>query len=159
MSEIIKTMGTTLTKTKSGAETTDWKIGSLTSISEVGAEASEIDVTTLDSPDQAKEYLSGEKDAGDIEIEGFLKNNSDESTIPRLMSLMQNGTVESWTVTYPSGAKWEFRAFVKSVRSSDTTTDGQRGFSASFRVSGLPKFTVGSTSSEDIINKKGANQG
>ena len=43
-----KSLGTTLTKTKSGSETEDLVIGGLTSIGEVGVESDEIDVTTLD---------------------------------------------------------------------------------------------------------------
>ena len=40
-----RTMGTTLTKTKSGSETEDLKIANLTSIGEIGVESEEIDST------------------------------------------------------------------------------------------------------------------
>ena len=50
-----RTMGTTLTKTKSGNEQEDLKLANLTSIGEIGVESEEIDATDLDSPNNYKE--------------------------------------------------------------------------------------------------------
>lgn len=137
----VRAMGTSLTKTKSGSETSDWKVGSLTSIGEIGAEIGEIDITTLDSPNGAKEFMAGDIDAGECAISGYIKKADDEQTVVKMMSLIQASATEKWTVEFPSGAKWEFDAFVKSFKTTEETTDGLIGFSGSLRLSGLPVYT------------------
>lgn len=137
----IRAMGTSLKKIKSGSEVSDWTVGSLTSIGEIGVEISEIDITTLDSPNGAKEYMAGDMDAGDVAIAGTIKKKDDEQTVSKMMALISAGTTESWEVVFPSGAKWEFTAFVKGFKTTEETTDGLIGFSGTLRVSGLPVYT------------------
>ena len=144
MSSKVRAITTSLTKKKSGSETVDWTVGSLTSIGEIGVEITEIDVTTLDSPDGAKEYIPGDIEAGDLAIAGYIKKADDEATVTKMMALISAGTVEDWEVTFPSGAKWEFDAFVKAFHTAEATPDGLVGFSGTLRVSGLPVFTAGS---------------
>ena len=146
MSNIIRAMGTSLTKKANTGESTDWVIGSLTSIGEIGVEIGEIEITTLDSPDGAKEFMSGDIDAGECAIAGYIKKTSDEATVTRMMALIQSGSTEKWVVTFPSGAKWEFDAFVKSFKTTEETTDGLIGFSSGLRISGLPTYTPSSAS-------------
>ena len=135
-------MGTSLTKVKSGSEAANWVVAHLTSIGEIGAEREEIDVTTLDSPNGAKEYEAGGLSAGDCAIEGMMKASSDDETIAKMTALLASGDVESWIVTYPSGAKWEFDAYVKAFNCAEAAVDGQLRFNATLRVSGLPTFTA-----------------
>ncbi|MCL2631517.1 MAG: phage tail tube protein [Coriobacteriia bacterium] len=137
----VKAMGTSLTKKMNGTETTDWVVGSLTSIGEIGIEISEEDITTLDSPDQAKEYLPGDIDAGELSITGIIKKADDEQTVVKMTTLIKNSAVEEWTVKFPSGAKWDFKAFVKSFKTDEASTDGMVGFSGTLRISGLPVYT------------------
>ena len=130
-----RTMGTTLTKGKSGDETADLKIANLTSIGEIGVESEEIDTTDMDSPDDYKESIAGLKDAGEVPIAGNIK---DESNVEKMLALAESRSVEKWTVTYPSGAKWVFNAYVKSFKDGEKTTDGLATFTATLRVSGKP---------------------
>lgn len=146
MENIIKAIGTSLTKKKSGSETTDWKIGSLTSIGEIGIEISEIDVTTLDSPDGAKEFMPGDMDAGECAIAGYIKKVDDEQTVSKMMALIKANSLEEWEVKFPSTATWEFSAFVKSFKTTEETPDGLIGFNASLRISGLPVYTPSTSS-------------
>lgn len=133
-----RTMGTTLTKGKSGSETEDLKIANLTSIGEIGVESEEIDTTDLDSPNNYKEFIAGSKDAGEVSLAGNIK---DESNVEKMLALAESQSVEEWTVTYPSGAKWEFKAFVKSFKDGEKTTDGLATFTATLRISGKPSYT------------------
>lgn len=133
-----RTMGTTLTKGKSGDELEDLKIANLTSIGEIGVESEEIDATDLDSPDNYKEFIAGSKDAGEVSIAGNIK---DESNVEKMLALAESQSIEAWTVTYPSGAKWVFNAFVKSFKDGEKTTDGLATFTASLRISGKPVYT------------------
>lgn len=133
-----RTMGTTLTKGKSGDELEDLKIANLTSIGEIGVESEEIDATDLDSPDNYKEFIAGSKDAGEVAIAGNIK---DESNVEKMLALAESQSIEKWTVTYSSGAKWVFNAFVKSFKDGEKTTDGLATFTASLRISGKPVYT------------------
>ena len=133
-----RTMGTTLTKVKSGDESTDLRIANLTSIGEIGVESEEIDTTDLDSPNNYKEFIAGSKDAGEVSLAGNIK---DESNVEKMLALAESQTVETWNVEYPSGAKWEFSAFVKSFKDGEKTTDGLATFTATLRISGKPVYT------------------
>lgn len=133
-----RTMGTTLTKTKSGSETEDLRIANLTSIGEIGVESEEIDTTDLDSPNNYKEFIAGSKDAGEVSLAGNIK---DESNVEKMLALAESQSVEKWTVAYPSGAKWVFNAFVKSFKDGEKTTDGLATFTATLRISGKPVYT------------------
>ena len=132
---------TSLKKVKSGSEATDWTIGHLTSIGEIGIESEEIDVTDLDSTEDFKEYIAGTKDAGEVALAG---NTRDESVITKMYALANSRAIESWIVTYPSGATWEFTAFVKSFKDTEKTPDGIISWTASLRISGKPVFTAAS---------------
>ena len=133
-----RTMGTTLTKTQSGDETTDLRIANLTSIGEIGVESEEIDATDLDSPNNYKEFIAGSKDAGEVSLAGNIK---DESNVEKMLALAESQTIEEWVVAYPSGAKWTFKGFVKSFKDGEKTPDGLATFSATIRVSGKPTYT------------------
>ena len=90
-----RTMGTTLTKKKSGDESGDLKIANLTSIGEIGVESEEIDATDLDSPNNYKEFIAGSKDAGEVSLAGNIK---DESNVEKMLALAESQTIEEWTV-------------------------------------------------------------
>lgn len=138
-----KSFGATLTKVKSGSEPTDTLIAGLTSIGAVGGESEEIDVTTLDSPDGYKEFIAGLKDSGSVPVEGFIK---DESNVSALKALFEAQVLESWIVTFVSGSKWTFTAFVKSFKEAETKVDGARGFTAELRISGASEFVAAGAS-------------
>ena len=136
-----RAIGTKLTKKKSGTETTDWEVGSLTSIGEVKITIGEEDITTLDSPNRAKEYMPGDIEAGEVSIAGITKKANDEITITKMAALIAGSAVEHWTIEFPSGAKWEFDAFVKEFGTDEASVDGMVSFSGSLRISGLPVYT------------------
>lgn len=138
-----RTMGTTLKKKKSGSELDDTIIANLTSIGEIGVESEEIDATDLDSPNNYKEFIAGSKDAGEVSIAGNIK---DESNVEKMLALAESQSLEDWVVTYPSGATWEFTAFVKSFKDGEKTVDGLATFTAGLRISGKPTYTPASAS-------------
>lgn len=135
MANVVRAMSTKLTL----KDTTDLVIGSLTSIGEITIEAEEIDTTTLDS--EGAEYIQGNVSANEVAISGYVKTNSDEAQIETMLDLVASGDVKSWEVEFPSGAKWEFDAFVKSFGTQEASVDGLVGFSGSLRISGLPEYT------------------
>lgn len=143
MANNVRAMGTSLTL-KGETTQQDKVIASLTSIGEITVEAEEIDVTTLDS--SGAEYIQGNVTAGEIAISGYVKTQADETTVADMLDLVASGDIKAWVVTFPSGAKFEFNAFVKSFGTTEESVDGLIGFSGSLRVTGLPTYTESTTS-------------
>jgi len=133
-----KTLGTTLTKTKSGSESVDLLIANLISIGEIGIESDEVDVTTLDSTGGYKQYIAGFKDAGEVPLEGIIKS---EDAMDSMIDLAESQSVEEWTIETLSGSTWVFDGFVKSFKEGEATVEGVRTFTGSIRISGKPVYT------------------
>lgn len=133
-----RTIGTLLTKKKSGVEVDDLRVAHLTSIGEIGLESEEIDVTDHDSEDDFKEFIAGTKDAGEVSMAGNLFVDTD---FEKLLALANSRSIEEWEVTYPSGSTWAFKAFVKSLKDGEKGVDGVGTFTGTLRVSGKPTFT------------------
>jgi predicted secreted protein len=146
-----RAIGSTLTlKGINGAS--DVTIAHLTSIGEIGLENEEIDVTDLDSPDDFKEYIAGSRDAGEVSLSG---NLVEDSVISTIYNLADTREIVPWEVTYPTGAKWGFNAFVKSFKDGEKTPDGLLTFSSGLRVSGKPTFTMSNNSSSNNASQGG----
>ena len=132
-----RTMGTTLVLTKSGSEAENHTFKHLQSIGEQGTEAEEIDVTTLDSPNGAKEYIQGAKDPGTVEVTA---NNCGDGEVTKLQALFASGEVREWTETYPNGASLTFDAYVSQLTFGEATTDGLCTATFALRLTGEPTY-------------------
>ena len=131
------TMGTTLTVTKAGDETEDLTIKSLTSIGELTGDRDETDVTTLDSPDGAKEYRPGAVDWGSQDVAG---NVTDATQMAKLRAIFDAQDIREWTIRTPAGNVERFNAFIKTFKYGEKTVDGLDTFGMTLRVSGSVKF-------------------
>ncbi len=136
-----RTMGTTLTMKKAGDEAADTVIAHLTSIGEVNGEREEIDVTTLDSPNGAKEFISGVVDFGSFDIAGNVIDGVQVSALYDVFNGQQNRNFEIQT---PSGTKLALNGYFSSFGFGEKTTDGLDTFKATIRVSGAPVYTSAS---------------
>jgi len=121
-----KSMGTTL-------EVGATAIAGLTSIGAFGVSSTEIDITSLDSPDGYKEFLLSLKDSGEVPIKGFVK---DDTNMDELFAIAEAQTLEDCVVTFLSGVNYTFEAYVKEFKEAETTVEGARGFEGSLRISG-----------------------
>lgn len=133
-----RTMGTSLTMTKAGSEPSDLVIAHIQSIGEQSTETDEIDVTTLDSPNGAKEFIQGAKDPGSIEV---VANNCGDGQVEALQAVFDSGQVRSWTETYPTGATLAYEAYISAFTFGEATTDGLMTASFTLRLSGEPVYT------------------
>ena len=134
-----RTMSTTLTKTMSGSETEDLVLAHLQSIGEQTTEAEEIDVTTLDSPNGAKEFIQGAKDSGSVEV---VANNVFDGQVATLQSIFNAGTVEEWTEGYPEAAgTLTYSAYMSAFTFGEATTDGLATVSFTLRLTGAPTYS------------------
>jgi hypothetical protein len=131
-------MGSTLTMKKAGSETTDTVLANLTSIGEVTGERGEIDVTTLDSPNGAKEFISGAVDFGSFDIGG---NIVDGVQVAQLYSVFNGLQTRDWEIETLAGNKLAVSGFLQNFGWGEKTTDGLDTFTATVRISGQPVFT------------------
>ncbi len=136
-----RTMGTTLTMKQAGDEVADTVIAHLTSIGEVNGEREEIDVTTLDSPNGAKEFISGVVDFGSFDIAGNIIDGVQVSALYDVFNGQQNRDFE---IVTPSGTKLELNGYFSAFGFGEKTTDGLDTFKATIRVSGAPQYTAAS---------------
>ena len=139
----VQTMATSLTLIKAGSETTDTVLEHLTSIGEQSTEAEEIDVTTLDSPNGAKEYIQGAKDPGTVEVTA---NNCFDGQVAIIKSLFDSGVVRNWKETYPTTASGTtgmltYSGYVSAFTYGEATTDGLATITFTIRLSGQPTYT------------------
>lgn len=128
-----KSIGTTLKNVDDNVLISD-----LSSIGEFGVESDEIDVTSLDSPDNYKEFIAGAKDSGEVPFSGFIKSEANHEDMLELADAQTN---KLWEVAFPQGAKAWFTAFVKSYKEGESTPDGVRTFSGALRISGKVTYS------------------
>lgn len=133
-----RAVGTTFSFTKTGSAGAETVIGNLTNIGEVGADADELDVTTLDSDGGYREFLQGFKDGGEVALSGYYV---EEKNHDKFIEFFDSGELLTGNITFPSGAKMVFPCFVKSYKVGPAEVDGAVGFSGSVRVAGKPVFT------------------
>ena len=134
-----RTMGTSLKMTKAGSELEDLELANLQSIGEQSSEAEEIDVTTLDSPGGAKEFIQGAKDPGSIEV---VANNVFDGQVETLQAVFNSGDVRSWTESYPNAAATlAYDAYMSSFSFGEATTDGLATVSFTLRLTGAPTYS------------------
>lgn len=115
-------------------------IGSLTSIGSPHLTQAVIEVTTHDSPDGYREYIGGLKDAGEVAITG--NHDGDDVGQQALPAALGAGTVDDYTITFPDGEKWAFKALVTDYQMGAAASDNNPiTFSATLKITGKPTFT------------------
>lgn len=148
----IKAIGSKLYVNDGTAESPSWtQIANLTTIGGVGLESDEVDVTTLDSADDFKEYIGGAKDGGTVDLEG---NIVTDAGLTALYALANSRAVKQFKIEYPkkpsegTAAFWTVTGYVNSCKDGEKTVDGLLTFTSGIRVSGAPTFTPGVAESE-----------
>lgn len=143
----IKAIGSKLYVNEGTTSSPTWtQIANLTTIGEIGLESDEIDVTTLDSADDFKEYIGGAKDGGTIDLEG---NVVTDAGLTAMYTLANSRDVKEFKIEYPAktgettAAYWTVTGYVSSCKDGEKTVDGLLTFSSGIRVSGAPTFTPG----------------
>lgn len=114
-------------------------IGSIKTIGEVKSTADEIDVTTLDSTGGYKEFLQGFKDGGEVQLDGYFDGAAGQVA---LKTAYDAGTSATAEITWPSGGKLGFTAWVKSISYGNADVQGAVEFHASLRVTGGVTYTA-----------------
>lgn len=143
----IKAIGSKLYVNNGSTSQPSWTaIANLTTIGGIGLESDEVDVTTLDSADDFKEYIGGAKDGGTVDLEG---NIVTDAGLTSLYALANSRAIKEFKIEYPTKAEettaafWTFSGYVSSCKDGEKTVDGLLTFTSGIRVSGAPTFTPG----------------
>ena len=135
----IQAMATSLKMVKTQDEQADLVIAHITSIGEQAAEAEEIDVTTLDSPNRSKEFIQGAKDPGSVEVS---VNNMFDGQVAKLRSLFASGETRTWIETYPDDAgTLTYTGYISALTFGEATPDGLLSVNFTIRLTGDPVYT------------------
>lgn len=133
----IKAQGTTVHISAENADTTPIgsatfiKIGEVSTVGEPSGEAADIETTNLES--EAKEFLTGLPDNGNIGIGGFFV--ADDAGQEELIEA-QDAQERRWLrINWSNGSIWSIKVLVKKYAIS-AAVDGAVPFSGSFRTSG-----------------------
>ncbi len=134
----MKSLGTKLNIGK----TTPVTVAKLTSIGGIELSKDTMDVTTLDSADNYREFESGFKDGGEVSIEGLLNLEATKGQ-KELYDLFESDEVQDFAIVFPVAlnASWEFKGIVTAFSTSVSLED-PLAFAASIKVSGKPTLTI-----------------
>lgn len=129
------------TKLKIGDAASAKPIGFLTSISSPSMSQETIDVTTLDSDGEYREFIGGFKDGGEVSASGFF--NPDDPGQAAVYDALENSTTEDFTIEFPAemGAKWIFKGVVTAYQTSAELEDAI-SFEITIKVSGKPVLEI-----------------
>ena len=128
-------------------------IAELTDIGGLDISADTIDTTSLDAVGSFKTFIQGLKDGGEVQISGFF--NPGDAGNAALMTAYSNGTVDSYTILFPSslGASWTFTGVMVGYKTDVKLADAV-SFEAKIKVSGQP--TLGLSASANLTALSGA---
>lgn len=132
------------TKLKIGANA----VTGLKSIGGIQLTADTIDVTTLDSTGEYREFIGGFKDAGEVSASGNFEPG-DTTGQAALLAAFESGAVTAFSILFPSamGAEWSFNGVVTGFATNEDLEDVVT-FDATIKVSGKPN--LGLTASADL---------
>jgi len=131
-------------------------VGDLTTVGQPSPTSDEIDVSTLDSPGTAKEFILGPVDNGEFEITGNFV--SDDTGQEAVYSAFTAGSDIDFIIEAPlkgvetSAASITGAGYVKNcVRMGDLTEGGLIPFTATIRVSGVITYSPATDESDESI--------
>ena len=129
------------TKLKIGSGANAKAIGSLTSISSPSMSQDTIDVTTLDSDGEYREFIGGFKDGGEVSASGYF-DPQDEGQAA-VYAALEASSVEDFTIEFPAsmGASWNFKGVVTAFQTTAELEEAV-GFEITIKVSGKPTLTI-----------------
>ena len=114
-------------------------VSEITQIGSPNYEADDIETTTHNNSDYYRTFVKGLIDAGEIDVSGYAGSGD----ITYLESLMSTRTIQSVTVTLPTGpsvSKFEVNGYVKSY-SISAPFDDIIDYELKIKITGKPTFS------------------
>lgn len=116
------------------ADSTTWtKLAQVTAVTPPKIQADDINVSHMESPNQAKQFTAGWADGGEVEF--TIQFKADEADTVYGMFRIDKG----WQVVFSDGSMWECDGYIKSY-GDETDREGIVTTSITIKVSGLPEF-------------------
>lgn len=114
-------------------------VAELTNIGGINITGESIDVTTLSSTDEYREFIGGFKDGGEVTLSGFFYPGDTNGQFA-MKTALDDSTLDAYTITFPTsmGATWAFNGIVTAWGSPGADTGGAILFEATIKISGKP---------------------
>ena len=129
-------------------------IAELTSIDGLDLTQETIDSTNLSSAGGYREFIAGFKDAGEVALGGHF-NSTDTLGQMAMYTAFAAGTVDTYTINYPSGATWTFTGVVTGFKTGAELED-TIAFEGTIKVSGQPSLGVTQSGGLTALSLTGA---
>lgn len=116
--------------------TADTPIGQVLDVSGPGIAVDDIEITNNDSDDEAKEYIPGLVDYGEVSFTLIYSGADPLTSILATMSV--------WELELPDGGSWGWNGYIKSIGNEVPTNDGIK-CSVAIKISGKATFSAASS--------------
>ena len=117
-------------------------VAEISDLGEFGESAADIDVTNLDTSNNFMEYIAGMREGGEFPLTcNFVK--TDTSGQIALITDCQNGTRDTYTITFAGGATWAALMYPKSYKIRVPVKEVIK-ITFVFKICGQPTFSAGS---------------
>ena len=110
------------------------EIGAISSIGEIACDSDELDVTSLDSAGNYREFIQGFRDSGEVTLTGF--HDTAVAGQATCRTLYGTGATGYWWILFPDMTAVAFTAYVKGYAAGAAEVDGAVGFGATLRITG-----------------------
>ncbi len=114
-------------------------VGSIISMSVDGQTRDPIDISTMDSTNKFREFISGMADAGEITVE-INYNGASGASANDLQTAYALGSAEEWTFTMPDTSKLVVQGFITSLGIA-VPFDDKITQSFTIKLTGVPVYT------------------
>lgn len=134
MSGEVKTQGTKLQLAGTASPITYTNTANVTSISGLGGQKGDIDITNFDST--AKEFLTGLEDPGQVQVE--INYSPSDTTQDTLWDLKESGALRTWRIRLSGTSPFNYFQFTATVQQFQVNfqTDDVVRATVTLRVSG-----------------------
>jgi hypothetical protein len=112
------------------------KVADLISIKETGAKLDLVEVSTLESPNSVKEYITGMRDGGSIQVEGNYTTDAQQAAVE---AAFDGATKKNFKLVIPFGTPktWAFSGIVTDLAHDFAPTAAMK-FTATIKMLTLP---------------------
>lgn len=131
-------------------------IAGLTSISGLDLSADTIDVTTLESTNNYREFIQGMRDGGEVSISGFFEPGDTNGQV-NISTLFNSGAITAFSILFPSamGAEWTFNGIVTAFTTGADMEEAVT-FEATIKVTGAPNLGLTASAGLSALTITGA---
>jgi len=119
------------------------EVAELTNIGGIGLTADTIEVTSHDSTSRFREFLQGLRDGGEFSVEGnSVPGGTGQARIYSHYLSDTSGGAQDVVIALNDDSYWLASCIVTNYQPADAPHDGKMSFAATFKITGVPTFTL-----------------